>query len=205
MFAAAASAAYAAPPAAAPPGFSSKEPIEINSDMLEVHQTENEAIFTGNVIAVQGTTRLKSDKMIVHYLPRREGAPSATASSGGGKPDAAPAPQAAPAIDSAGRVERIEVEGSVLLATPTETASGDNGTYDVPKQKITLVGNVVLTRGQNVLKGDTAVYDFAVGKTVINSAFQGEKPAHPNGRVRALFVPGGDEGGAAAAKGKGAQ
>ena len=44
-----------------------KEPIEIESDKLEVLEQENKAIFTGNVSVTQGPTILKSGSMIVYY------------------------------------------------------------------------------------------------------------------------------------------
>lgn len=167
--------------AQAPKGFDGKQPVEINADSLEVRQEENVAIFTGNVIAVQGTTRLQSDRMIVHYI-QRDGAAS----------PASPAASSGGADPMQGAVDRIEVEGNVLLTTPEETASSRSGVYDVSKKQVDLMNDVVLTRGPNVLKGDTLVYDMATGKSVVNS------PHHPapdvagapaNGRVRALFVP----------------
>src|SRR5262245_31888045 len=48
---------------------SSNEPIQIESDKLEVHDKENMAIFSGNVAVVQGTTVLKAGKLTVFYVP----------------------------------------------------------------------------------------------------------------------------------------
>ena len=155
--------------AQAVPPTSSGKPVEINADTLEVQQEENIAIFTGNVIAVQGTTRLKSNVMTVYYTSKGD---EATAT----------------APESQGAVERIVVVGDVVLSTPEETATGREGVYEVAKDIVTLTGDVVLTKGQNVLKGDTLVYDFNTGKSVINSPFQ--SGGKPGGRVRALFVPG---------------
>lgn len=154
--------------AQAPVGFTSKDPIEINADALEVRQQENVAVFTGNVIAVQGTTRLTSDVMTIYYKNKQETAPAAAGS----------------AMQQS-QVDKIDVEGNVLLSTPEETASGKRGSYDVPKQLVHLFDDVTLTRGQNVLKGDTLVYNFATGKSVVNAPNGGQQ-----GRVRALFMPG---------------
>lgn len=167
--------ALAASAAHAQAGLSDKQPVEINSDQLEVLQQDNLAIFTGNVIAVQGTTKINSDKMVVHYR----------------KKDAAPGAPAAPAgaMDQS-TVERIDFEGHVLLTTPKETASGDTGIYEVPKKLVYLNTNVVLTQGENILKGETLVHDFNTGKSVINSPFHTPQgPQAPAGRVRALFMP----------------
>lgn len=157
-------------------GIDGKKPVEINADQLEVRQEEHKAIFTGNVIAVQGETRLKSDVMTVFYTPKD--AP----------PTADVAAESSPAADATqSTIERIEVDGNVLLATPQESASGAKGVYHVDKKQITLTNNVTLTRGKNILKGDTLVYDFTTGKSVVNSPTQAG--GKPGGRVKALFVP----------------
>jgi lipopolysaccharide export system protein LptA len=155
--------------AQAPKGLDGKKPIEINADSLEVLQEQNLAVFRGKVLAVQGETRLKSDVMTVYYKKKEGGQ--------------------APNDPTQSTVERIEVEGEVVLATPEETASGDRGVYDVSRKQVRLLSNVVLTRGKNVLKGDSLVYDFATGKSVLNSPQHTPAGVGSGGRVRALFVP----------------
>ena len=119
---------------------SSDEPIEINADTLEVFQEENRAVFIGNVVAIQGDVRLKSEKMNVFYRDTE-----------GGK-------------ERQNAIQKIEVTGDVFLSTPEETASGDFGTYDVENNQIHLNNNVVLTREKNVLKGDKLTYNLTTGK-----------------------------------------
>lgn len=170
-FAAAPSLAFAVSPLS---GGNSKDPIEINSDSLEVFQQENRAIFMGNVVAVQGQMRLKSDKMTVYYHKAAEGEKKQGQTG----------------------IEKIEVDGNVFLSTPEETGSGTKGLYDVDKKEIYLINNVVLTRGQNVLKGDRLTYNLESGKSVITggaTAAQGSTSGKPP-RVRALFVPGSEKG-----------
>lgn len=165
--------------AQAPPGIDGKKPVEVNSDTLEVRQEENIAIFTGNVIAVQEDTRLHSDRMVVHYRNKADKA------GGGG--------QAGVADPAQSDVEKIEVEGNVLLVNPEESAAGDRGVYDVSQKKVHLLSNVVLIRGENVLKGESLVYDFATGKSVVNSPQHTPPELQSKGRVRALFTPGNKE------------
>ena len=160
---------FAALPAAADERFNTNQPIEINSDSLEVYQEESRAIFIGNVVAVQGDVRLKADKMTVHYTKAEEGKSS----------------------DGKSAIDRIEVVGNVFLSTPEETAAGASGVYAVANREINLRDNVVLTRGKNVLKGDQLVYNLNTGKSVISSS--GAAVSAKTGkkeRVRALFVPG---------------
>src|ERR1700754_105261 len=55
------------------------EPIEIESDKLEVREAESKAIFTGNVSVTQGPTIMKSGTMTVYYA--KDGGSAATGSS----------------------------------------------------------------------------------------------------------------------------
>ena len=174
-----------------------KEPIEVTSDTLEVFQQENRAVFSGHVVAIQGDTRLKADTMTIFYNPPKDqqAGPDGKKNKPTPKPEAKPEEKGAvkPPSDA---VKKIDVKGSVFLSTPEETASGDNGTYDVENNMIFLNDNVVLTRGQNVLKGSHLTYNFSTGKSVLTSA-PGDKaagssdavPGQGKQRVRALFVP----------------
>jgi len=160
--------------------YDTKLPIEISADNLEVLQHENKAIFRGNVIAVQGKIRLKSDVMIIHYKEK------------GGTPTPAPVkPASAPATDSgvAGSITLIEVEGNVFAATPEESAKGDKGDYVVADKLLHLYGkNVVLTRDKNILKGTELVYNLETGRSVLTD--NGTEVGEGNkGRVRGVFVP----------------
>jgi lipopolysaccharide export system protein LptA len=47
---------------------SGDQPIQIESDKLEVRQAESSAIFSGNVTVNQGPTLLKAGKMTVYYV-----------------------------------------------------------------------------------------------------------------------------------------
>lgn len=167
--------AQAAPNPLAGSKHDNSAPIEINADNLEVLQEENKAIFTGHVVAIQGKVRLKSDKMTVYYAQKAEAEPSK---------------KQAPADPQSGAIEKIDVEGSVFLSTPEETASGAHGVYDVKGNRIVLEQNVVLTRAKNTLKGNNLVYDFATGKsTLTGGAAVTQQGGKDGSRVRALFVP----------------
>jgi len=149
----------------------SSQPIEISADSLEVAQEEQIATFAGNVDAVQGDLVLSADKLKVHY----EG-------EGGGVGVAA---------GSDNSIRRIDAEGNVIIASPEETAEGSFGTYDVPAKLVTLEGQVVLTRGENVIRGERLELDLVTGKSRIigseTTVADGDEPS--GGRVRALFTP----------------
>lgn len=152
--------------------FNTKEPIEITSDTLEVQQKANEATFLGNVVAIQGQVRLKSDRMTVYYRSADE------------------KKAAGAAVTQSQTIKKIDVTGNVFLSTPEETASGARGDYDVVGQEIHLYDNVVLTRGKNTLKGNQLTYNFASGHSVISGGTVATDGASKGKeRVRALFVP----------------
>lgn len=146
------------------------QPINIESDHLEVLQADKLAIFSGNVEATQGDLHLKSDEMKVYYKEKTETKER--------KKDSAATQNA---------ISKIDVKGSVFLATPQETAQGDKGVYDVEKSTITLIDNVVLTRGKNVLKGSTMTYNLTTGRSEMKSEGVGKDGKKQ--RVRGVFVP----------------
>ncbi len=135
------------------------QPIDINADSLEIQQEQNLAIFTGNVIAVQGNIKLRAEQLRVWYRP-------ASSKAGG---DAA---------NAGSTIIRIDAIDQVFVSSATETAQGDLGIYEVAEKRLTLTGAVVLTRGQNVLRGKKLVMDMATGRSQISG-----------GRVHGRFVP----------------
>ena len=134
-------------------------PIEIEADSLEAEQSARLAVFSGNVKALQGQLRLSADKLQVYY--------------GGG------------AGVSEAEISRIDAEGRVFFSTNRETAQGDRGTYDVENGIITLTGAVVLTRGDDVIRGRRVVLNLTTGRSTVNA---GDEEAG-DGRVRGLFIP----------------
>ncbi len=154
----------------------SNAPIEITADNLIVKQTQEQAIFSGNVQAIQGQMHLQADTMTVHYKSKKEN------------------------TNEGNTVSKIDVEGRVFLSTPKETARGEKGIYNVDKKNVTLEDSVVLTQGQNIVKGDRLYYDLVTGKSELfskgmrlNQEAEGEgkgkNPAESE-RVKGLFVPG---------------
>ena len=147
-------------------------PVDIESDQLQVIDAERKAVFSGNVDAQQGDARLKSRTLTVFF------ARNDTAQGGQTAGEALGA--------SFGEIERLIADGDVLYLTPAERARGDYGVYEMRTDTITLTGNVIVTRGDNVIKGDKMTIEVASGKTTITSNAQaagGKKPP----RVRGVF------------------
>jgi len=176
---------------------SSKDPIDIESDVLVVHDSQKYATFKGNVKAVQGTTTLRARELDVHYTgggdklltgqdqnqDKKEGGEQATVEA---KPADAKDGKGASA-DSGTQITQIEAKGDVMITSENDqTTSSEWAIYDVPSQQVTVGGNVVLTQGKNVLKGDRLVIDLKTGE----SRFENPgNTATAGGRIRALFMP----------------
>jgi lipopolysaccharide export system protein LptA len=172
---------------------SSKDPINIESDVLVVHDQQKYATFKGNVKAVQGTTTLRAEQLDVHYIgggdqltgqakPAAQSGAAANGAASGAKP-------AEGDNDSGAQITKIEAKGDVIInSAQDQTTTSDWALYDVPSQLVTVGGNVVLTQGQNVLKGDRLVIDLKTGE----SRFENPGNTAAGGRIRALFIPNGD-------------
>ena len=179
----------------------SNQPIDIESDVLLVHDSQKTATFKGNVKAVQGTTILYSKELEVHYAgggsESLTGAPGAKPSTVASTDPATATPEAAkpPAAgdksgmalgDNGTKITRIYARGDVVInSDQDQTTTGDLADYDVPGQMVTVSGNVVLTQGKNVLKGDRLVIDLTTGE----SRFDNTGNTAAGGRIRALFMP----------------
>jgi lipopolysaccharide export system protein LptA len=178
----AASAPAQKPPASPGPpnalqGFSQNrdQPVKIQADKLEVRDKDKVATFTGNVHVTQGDTEMRSKVLVVFYED-------------GGKPGAAGAPgtklAGAPVApgDPQQQIRRIEATGGVRVIQKDQNATGDNGTFDMQSNTMTLIGNVVVTRGKDVVRGQRLVVDLNTGVSRI------ESPA--GGQVESLFQSG---------------
>ncbi|EIM29283.1 LptA/OstA family protein [Microvirga lotononidis] len=145
---------------------SSKEPIKIDANKLDVFDKEGRAVFTGDVVAVQGESTMKCTIMTVFYDQRNQN---------GGQP-------AAPQATDDSAIKKIDCKGPVTIVSRTQVATGENATFDRGSNKIMLTGNATLSDGPNVTKGERVLYDINTGVANIETT--------PGGRVRALFVPG---------------
>ncbi|MEZ5875990.1 MAG: LptA/OstA family protein [Hyphomicrobiales bacterium] len=170
---------------------SSDEPIDIESDMLTVYDAQKYATFKGNVKAVQGTTTLRAAELDVHYVG---GSEKLTGQAGEAKPADNNAAEGKTADDPEAKISKIEARGNVVITSEDDqTTTSDWALYDVPAQIVTVGGNVVLSQGQNVLKGDRLVIDLKTGESKFENT---GNAAAGGGRIRALFMPKGGAPGA---------
>lgn len=171
---------------------SSKDPIDIESDVLVVHDSQKYATFKGNVKAVQGTTTLRARELNVHYTGGGDKLIGGQDKKDSGEQVATETKVAdakddkGESSDSGTQITKIIARGDVVITSENDqTTSSDWAIYDVPTQQVTVGGNVVLTQGKNVLKGDRLVIDLKTGE----SRFENPGTTTAGGRIRALFVP----------------
>jgi len=167
------------------PGTSSKEPISIDADKLVYYDKEHKAIYSGNVVVIQGDTKMTCSAMTVfldHGPTQGAGAQSKSAA-----PPSANG-ESTPTADSG--VKHLDAAGPVTVVSKTQVATGDSGSYDKAEDKVRLIGHVTLSDGQNVTKGDKLTYDLKNGLATVDTNAK-------SGRVHGQFVP---KSGADAAK-----
>jgi lipopolysaccharide export system protein LptA len=72
------------------------------------------------------------------------------------------------------------------VKSPSETARGDFGIYDLDRKLITLLGNVQLDRDQNRVSGARLVIDLDSGRAVVDGGPPGVNSS--GGRVTGHFT-----------------
>ena len=163
------------------PGGNSKAPVSIEADKLVYYDKEQKAVYSGNVVIIQGDTKLTCSTMTI-YMEKSGAAPAnaqpAKPAESSGLPGSA---------GESGRVRHLDCSGPVTVLSKTQTATADNGAYDKPQNKVWLIGHVTLSDGGNVTKGDKLTYDLTSGQATVDTG-------GASGRVKGQFLPGGAEG-----------
>jgi lipopolysaccharide export system protein LptA len=152
-----ASAAPAAEPVSALKGHDADQPVDVAADRIEVQDRADRAIFAGNVHVTQGELTLDTERLTVAY------------SSAGGI-----------------QIRRLDAAGGVVVKSPSETARGNFGVYDLDRKLITLLGDVRLDRGQSRVMGSRLVIDLSSGRAVIDGGAAGI--GQSGGRVTGRFT-----------------
>ena len=136
-------------------GFSKNrdKPVHIEAASLEVRDKDKQATFSGNVNVVQGDTTMRCKVLVVHYDNNQPGGmKSATPGAGG-----------------ASQISRLEAKGGVVVTQAEQTATGDTGLFDMKSNTITLLGNVVVSQGGNVVRGERLVVDMTTGVSKVDA------------------------------------
>jgi lipopolysaccharide export system protein LptA len=167
-------------------GFSQNrdQPIQIESNSLEMRDKKKEATFSGNVKVVQGDTTMTSKTLVVFY--EQSQAPGAAPAPSNPKAKNAPPMQSTtPGPGGASSIKRLEAHGNVVVTQKDQVVTGETAVFDTKTNLITMLGGVVLTQGKNVLRGDRLLVDMTTGVSRVES---------DTGKVQGLFVSSGQNG-----------
>ena len=108
-------------------------PVEVTADSLAVDQATGKAIFTGNVVIVQGEMRLSANEVLVLYSEDPRG------------------------------ITRVEATGEVILISGEDAAESERADYDVTDGTIVMTGNVLLAQGLSTLTADKMTVQIESG------------------------------------------
>ena len=135
------------------------QPIQIEANRLEVTDSKGTAVFDGNVIVVQGSTILKTSRLVVVYARGGEG--------------------------SNGNIRTLEASGKLAVRSGDQQVSADSGRFDMQSEQIRLSGDVVISQGPNVVTGCSLDVDLKTGAATLQPCTQ----SSTGGRIKMLITP----------------
>ena len=144
-------------PVSALKGHNPDAPIDVAADRIEVQDRSDRAVFAGNVRVRQASLTLDTQRLTVAYT------------SGGGI-----------------QIRRLDASGGVTVKSPSETARGNFGIYDLDRKLITLVGAVQLNRDGSQINGQRLTIDLSNGRAVVDGGPAGV--GQSGGRVTGHFT-----------------
>jgi lipopolysaccharide export system protein LptA len=128
-------------------------PIQVEADTIDFQPANRQAIFSGNAVVVQDGTVLRSANLRVTY--RGNGA-------------------------NGGDIDKVFADTEVFYTSATERVRGDRATFDAVNNVVVFSGRVIVTQGQNVLRGQ---------QLTLNTVTRASTMKGMDGRVRAVFFP----------------
>jgi len=148
-------------PVSALKGHNSNAPVDVTAERIEVQDRADRAVFSGNVHVVQTDMTMDTPRLTVAYTN-------------------------APGASGSPQIQRLDASGGVVVKSPSETARGDFGIYDLNRKLITLIGNVQLNQQQNQVNGSRLVIDLNSGRAVVDGGPPGVNSS--GGRVTGHFI-----------------
>lgn len=135
-------------------------PIHVEADAVRMDDLQKVAVYEGRVILTQGTLRVQADRIEVRQ--DAEGFLNGVAT---GRP--------------AYFRQRLDGRGDWVEAWAGRVE------YDARKEQVRLIGEALLKKGEEELRGDLIVYDARNEVYQASGGLPGQKP----GRVRAVILP----------------
>jgi lipopolysaccharide export system protein LptA len=113
-------------------------PVEVSAETLSVDQATGAALFSGNVVVVQGDIRIGAAEVQVFY--DAEGS----------------------------AITRLVATGGVTFATATEAAEATEAEYDLGTGLLVMSGDVLLTQGANAVSAERMTVNLRDGSAQLD-------------------------------------
>lgn len=136
-------------------------PIDATAD--DIVNAGGVTTLTGQVDVRQAGTRILADKMKIF---------GGVAGAGGSS--------------AASDISRIEATGNFYYITPEQEVRGNNGIYTQSTDTFTVTGDVILLQGENVVTGDTLIYNLTTEEARVVGTCKGRR-CGSKGRVKILL------------------
>jgi len=170
-------------------GFSQNrdQPIQIDAASLEMRDKKKEATFAGNVKVVQGDTTMTSKTLVVFYesggdKPATPQSAAAQAATAKGA-KAAPIQSATPGPGGSSSIKRLEARGNVVVTQKDQVVTGETAVFDTKTNLITMLGGA----GNQVVL--TQCQNVLRGDRLLVDMTTGvSRVESDTGRVQGLFI-----------------
>src|SRR5580658_6409277 len=176
-------------------GFSQNrdQPIQIEAATLEMRDKKKEATFSGNVKVVQGDTTMTSKVLVVFYESAAATTPAAAPAGNAKAPaKAAPAPapiqSATPGPGGSSQIRRLEAKGNVVVTQKDQVVTGDSAVFDTKTNLVTMVGGA---GGVILTQGKNVLRG---DRLLVDMTTGVSRVESGSGRVQGLFISSGQSG-----------
>jgi lipopolysaccharide export system protein LptA len=178
-------------------GFSQNrdQPIQIESASLEMRDKKKEATFSGNVKVIQGDTTMTSKVLVVYYESKDQAAASAPASNAKVSAKSAPMQSAAPGPGGSSSIKRLEAKGNVVVTQKDQVVTGETAVFDTKTNLITMMGG---SGGVVLTQGKNVLKG---DRLLVDMTTGVSRVESDSGRVQGLFISSGQNGTGAASAG----
>jgi len=141
--------------------FSRNSDAPLQADADDASNTAGVTTLSGQVDIRQGETRILADVVKIY----------------GGSTGIGP---------DTGDVNRMEASGNFYYLTPEQEVRGNNGVYTKESETFTVTGDVILLQGENVVTGDTLIYNLNTEEARVVGTCKGRR-CGSKGRVKILI------------------
>jgi lipopolysaccharide export system protein LptA len=119
-------------------------PVEVEANEMEIVDVDKQAIFRGNVDAVRGNQKIRSDVMTVFYADVKQ--PDGTSKS---------------------QASKLDAKGNVTITTTKQVITGEWAKMDILANTLLVGGRVKLIEGKNTLQGEKLTVDLTTERTLM--------------------------------------